>query len=79
MGDGSTRAWKGWDLLKLTTWILGALLLSWSAFGQDAHSLAYRGSVAPFLEKNCVGCHSGKAKAGGLSLADPGLPPAVWE
>lgn len=66
-------------MLKRTTWILLALLTRWSAGGQDAHSLAYRGRVVPFLEKNCLGCHNEKAKAGGLSLADPGLAGGVWE
>jgi hypothetical protein len=55
--------------------MLGVLCVS----GQDALSSAHRERIAPFLTKNCIGCHSEKVKAGGLSLVDPGLDGPVWE
>lgn len=38
----------------------------------------YRTTVAPFFEKNCVSCHSARAKAGGLSLKDSQFGGEVW-
>jgi hypothetical protein len=49
------------------------------ASGQDAHGSAYRGTVVPFLAAHCVSCHGNQAKAGGLSLVDPGASGAIWD
>ena len=49
------------------------------ALGQGTDALEYRTTVVPFLEKNCVSCHSASAKAGGLSLGEPQFGGEVWE
>src|SRR5215212_137713 len=41
-------------------------------------------SPRPFVDRYCAGCHSDRAKAGGLSLQslnpeDPAAAPEVWE
>lgn len=66
-------------LRRLPVHVLAGAFACFCVSGQEAHVTAYRTDVQPFLAKNCVGCHSDAARAGGLSLADP--PPAgpVWE
>ncbi len=43
------------------------------------HAQDSKNLVVPFFEKNCVSCHSARAKAGGLSLSDLSFGGEVWE
>ena len=73
-GGGEISAGIGWYCRSERYRILRGLALL-----VLAACICVNAQVAPFLEKNCVSCHSAKAKAGGLSLAEPGLAGVDWE
>lgn len=59
------------QISKIATWILqGAEDLQCDAnpTGCDTINVTYSGFVSPLLTTNCVGCHSGGAPSGGITL-----------